>query len=119
MSKTVLIVDDNEPIRKLLKGIAESAGYITFLAENGEAALKLAKENKIDCALIDQYMDPMDGFTLARQFNVIGQRFPMTMITANESNDLLLQARKHGFISIMVKPVNPDRLLKILERMTR
>ncbi len=119
MSKTVLIVDDNEPTRKLLSSIAEGAGYQALLAADGAQAIQLAKENKIDCALIDQYMEPMDGFTLVREFAVEGCKFPMTMVTGNESNDLLVQAQKHGFASIMMKPVDPARLLKILVHMCR
>jgi CheY-like chemotaxis protein len=119
MSKIVLIVDDNEPTRKLLGGILEGAGYQTLQAGDGETARAMAKENKIACALIDQYMEPMDGFMLARNFKADDYTFPMTMITANESNDLLMQAREHGFVSIMMKPVEPARLLQIVERMSR
>lgn len=119
MTKNVLIVDDNEPTRQLLAGIVNGGGYNALLAADGDAAIKLAKENEISCALIDQYMEPMDGFVLAGNLNLEGSLFPMTMITANESNDLLVQARQHGFISIMMKPVDPDRLLKVVERMCR
>lgn len=119
MSKNVLIVDDNEPTRKLLSGIVEGAGYQAIPAADGDQALQLALRNVIACCLIDQYMEPMDGFTLARNLQGNGHGFPMTMITANESNDLLEQARKHGFVSIMMKPVDPDRLTKLLDHMTR
>ena len=119
MSKTVLIVDDNEPTRTLLAGIITGGGYQPLVAADGDMAIKLAKENDVGCALIDQYMEPMDGFVLASNLKVEGALFPMTMITANESNDLLTQARQHGFVSIMMKPVDPDRLLMIVERMCR
>lgn len=119
MSKTVLIVDDNEPTRKLLGGILEGAGYSILQAADGDAALKIAKENPVHCGLIDQYMEPMDGFALARNFAADEHKFPMTMITANESNDLLMQAREIGFVSIIMKPVDPKRLLMLVERMCR
>lgn len=119
MKKTVLIVDDNEPTRKLLSGILEGAGYETVLMEDGEAAIEAADRQKIDCALIDQYMDPMDGFTLARAFKVDGHEFPMAMITGNESADLLMQAQENGLMTIMMKPVQPERLIKLVERMCR
>ena len=119
MSKIVLIVDDNEPTRKLLGGILEGVGYQTLQAADGETAMRMAAENEIACGLIDQYMEPMDGFVLARNFKADDHTFPMTMITANESNDLLMQAREHGFVSIMMKPVDPARLLQIVERMSR
>ena len=119
MSKTVLIVDDNEPTRKLLAGIIGAAGYTVIEADGGDGALLLAKKQEIDCALIDQHMEPMSGFMLARAFQTKGYTFPMTMITAHEGSDLLLQAQKYGFMSIMMKPVGQNRLLKLIERMCR
>lgn len=119
MSKTVLIVDDNEPTRKLFTDIVEKAGYTALVAGNGQAGLELAKQHKIDCALIDQYMEPIGGFDFARYCKLYELSFPMVMITGNSNNDLLVQARKEGFASVMMKPVDPDYLLKFLERFCR
>lgn len=119
MKKTVLIVDDNAPTLALLSGILTGAGYDIVTAQDGETAIDLADAHKIDCALIDQYMDPMDGFTLARAFKVDGHEFPMAMITANESGDLLMQAQTNGFMTIVMKPVQSERLIKLVERMAR
>ena len=116
MSKTILIVDDNEPTLQMLAAIIEGAGYTAITASNGEDALKIAQESKISCALIDQYMEPMDGFTLARYFQLHEIKVPMIMVTGNENTDLLSQTHKLGFVTTMMKPVNPDLLLKILQR---
>lgn len=119
MSKTILIVDDNEPTLKFLAGILEAAGYKTLLATDGDFALKLAKANKIDCAIVDQYMEPMNGFSFARHCQFHEYRFPMIMITANDNVDLLLQARKQGFSTVMMKPIDTDHLLQFLVRLCR
>jgi two-component system response regulator ResD len=119
MKKTILIVDDNEPTVALLTGILKGAGYETLMALDGETAIDLANENQIHCSLIDQYMDPMDGFTLARAFQVDGHTFPMAMVTANESVDLLTQAQANGFRTIIMKPVQPERLIKLIGRLAR
>ncbi len=119
MKKTVLIVDDNAPTLQLLSGILTGAGYETLISENGEDALDMANNNQIHCALIDQYMDPMDGFTLARGLKVDGHDFPLAMITANDGGDLLLESQRNGFMTIVIKPVQPERLIKIVERMCR
>jgi len=119
MPKTILIVDDNAPTRALFQGILEKAGYQTLVAENGEIGLALAQENQIDCALIDQYMEPIGGFSFARHCKLYDLQFPMIMITGNENNDLLIEARKEGFLSVMMKPVDPEHLLKLLARFCR
>jgi DNA-binding NtrC family response regulator len=119
MSKIILIVDDNEPTLKMLSSIVENAGYVPMTALNGNTALEIAKNNKISCALIDQYMEPMDGFTLARYFKLHEIKIPMVMITGNDNTDLLSQARQLGFLATMMKPIDTDHLLKMLERFTR
>jgi len=119
MKKTILIVDDNAPTLALLTGILSGADYDVITAQDGESAIDLADQHQIDCALIDQYMDPMDGFTLARAFQVDGHKFPMAMITANESADLLTQSQANGFMTIIMKPVQPERLIKLVGRLAR
>ncbi|MCI5061085.1 MAG: response regulator [Alphaproteobacteria bacterium] len=119
MTKNVLIVDDNEPTRRLMAAIINEAGYETVTAENGELALKIIKEQDISCALIDQYMEAMDGFMLADHLSTAGYKIPMTMMTAHEGSDLLLQAQRHGFMSIIMKPVQPERLVQVVKRMCR
>ena len=118
MSKIILIVDDNEPTLKMLSGIVEDAGYVPMTALDGNAALEIAKNNEISCALIDQYMEPMDGFTLARYFQLNEIKMPMVMITGNDNTDLLSQSRQLGFLATMMKPIDTGHLLKMLERFT-
>lgn len=119
MARKILIVDDNAPTCKLLAATLEAAGYETLIALEGDEALKLARENKILCALIDQYMEPMNGFTLARYFALSDIKIPMIMITGNDSSDLLSRAREVGFVSTMLKPINHDHLLKMIKRFER
>ncbi len=117
--KKILIVDDNEPTCKLLAATLNDAGYETHIALSGEIALDLLKDHKYKCVLIDQYMEPMDGFTLARYMTLNEIRVPMIMITGNDSTDLLSRAREVGFASAMLKPVNHQHLLKMVERFIR
>ena len=119
MTKTVLIVDDNEPTRRLMAAIVQDAGYNVALAHTGEQALDLVRRGGIDAALIDQCMEPMSGFMLADHLRTEGYKKPMVMMTAQEGSDLLLQAQRHGFMSILLKPVQPDRLIQMVGRMCR
>jgi CheY-like chemotaxis protein len=119
MTHKILIVDDNEPTCKLLAATLSNAGYESLIALDGDQALKFAKENKIMCALIDQYMEPMDGFMLARHFTLNDIKIPMIMITANNTADLLTRAREVGFVSTMLKPVDQEHMLKMVKRFDR
>ncbi len=68
MRQTVLVVDDDCSIRQLVGAILESHGFLVLLAQDGIAALNLAREypQKIDILLSDVEMPRMDGFTLWR-----------------------------------------------------
>jgi len=119
IKKTILIVEDNEPTRALLRGILEGGGYNVIEAADGDVALAHAKEYKVDAAIIDQYMEPYNGYKVADLLQYADIKIPMIMITAHEASDLLLQAQKHGFTNVMKKPVDPDKLLWILRRELR
>ena len=119
IKKTILVVDDNEPTRALLRGILENAGYNVIEASNGEIAVSIARDEKPDIALIDQYMEPIDGYKLAGLLKFENIEIPMVLITAHETSDLLLQAQKHGFTNVIKKPIDPERLLWLLSRELR
>ena len=118
--KLILIVDDNEPTRQLMAGILGSVGFSTLQAVDGSTAAKVVREHPVDCAIVDQYMEPMGGFDFARHlkdYNI--EAPPMIMITAHETTDLLQKATEHGFRQILQKPVTPDKLVLSVERALR
>lgn len=118
--KLILIVDDNEPTRQLLAGILGSIGYSTVQAEDGGSAAKVVRERAVDCAIVDQYMEPMGGFEFAKHLKDYEIKAPpMIMITAHETSDLLQKAIENGFRYILQKPVTPDRLAMTVERCLR
>lgn len=119
IKKTIIIVDDNEPTRALLRGVLENAGYAVIESGDGEAAVSMAKEEKPDAAIIDQYMEPYNGYKVAEMMKYQKVEIPMIMITAHDATDLFLQAQKHGFSNVMKKPIDPERLLWILSRELR
>ena len=64
--KTIIIVDDDELIRNLVKGLLMKEGYLVIAAENGNVALETLKKEICHLAIVDIMMPVMDGFdTLA------------------------------------------------------
>lgn len=116
----ILIVDDNGPTRQLLAGILGSVGYTTIQAVDGGSAAKVVREHDVALALVDQYMQPMGGFEFAKHIKSYDlPAFPMIMITAHETSDLLIKAQEHGFVQVLQKPVAPNRLVMSVERALR
>lgn len=116
----ILIADDNEPTRQLMASILGSSGYSTIQAIDGGSALKVLQEHVIACAIVDQYMEPMGGFEMAKYLkdNEIKPP-PMVLVTAHETSDLLVQANDLGFSQVLKKPVAPNRLLMTVERLMK
>ena len=79
---TILVVDDEEPIRELLTLILEGEDYAVKSAADGEAALLEAFETPPDVILLDLKMPGMDGTAFAQQYRERGGRAPIVVITA-------------------------------------
>jgi CheY-like chemotaxis protein len=113
MSKKILIVDDQEDIRSLLKESFEGSGYETFLAEDGVRALELYKENNIDVILSDIKMPNLDGIELSKSVKSINKSTPIFLITAFSDyteNDV----KAIGVEAIIFKPFDMSEIVEII-----
>lgn len=112
---TVLIVDDNEAIVKLLKRKLKKAGYNVLSAENGQNAISVLKKQKVDLTLLDEMMPEMTG---TETLNVINAQLPNApptiMMTAHGSIGLAVNFMKNGGYEFITKPIDFEVLhLKI------
>lgn len=84
LGKTVLVVDDSEDVRDLLKRALTDEGYEVVLAENGQRALQLIKESRPDLILLDAMLPEVHGFEIARRLRK-SKRYgdvPIVMVSA-------------------------------------
>jgi signal transduction histidine kinase len=110
MKETILIVDDEEGIRKVLAIALADAGYRVLAAESGEEALELFKQEAPPIVLTDIKMPGIDGVELLRR---IKQRNPETeviMITGHGDMDLAVRSLKYDATDFVTKPINDDIL---------
>jgi len=77
----ILIVDDEELIRDVIKEYIKIEGYITDEAENGKQALELFNRNSYDLIILDVMMPKMDGWVVGREIRKTSQ-VPIIMLTA-------------------------------------
>ena len=91
--KKILIVDDEDHIRELLKFNLEKSGYNVYTANDGLEGLKLAREKQVDLILLDLMLPGMDGFEVCKEIrkdNIISN-VPIIMLTAkSEEIDKIL-----------------------------
>ena len=105
----LLIVDDNQDIRMVLKDIFKN-NYQILEAEDGEQALKIAKKEIPDCIVSDVMMPNMDGFEFTKQIknNELTSFIPVVLLTAKTSDEAHLEGLKSTADTYLTKPFNNE-----------
>ena len=115
MAKCILIVDDSETVRQVLKLALGNAGYQVVEAEDGFDALAKLSGAQIDMLITDLNMPNMDGLELIKKVREEGKhRFtPIVMLTTESSEEKKKAGREAGASGWIVKPFKPEQLLKV------
>jgi len=115
----ILVVEDDESTRKLVRAVLEKNGYTVFTAENGVKALETLGREHIDLIVLDIMMPEMDGFTLTRELRECGYQLPILMATARRD----LEDKEEGFQSgaddYMTKPIEIKEMLLRIQALLR
>lgn len=107
---TVLIIDDERPIRSSLRDILEYEDYKVLDADNGADGLNILKKEKIDLVLCDIKMNKMDGMEVlssAKEFTDV----PFIMISGHGTIETAVEAARKGAFDFLEKPLDLNRLL--------
>ncbi len=114
--KSILIVDDERPQREILEAILSSAGYEVTSAASGEAALRIARERRLDLALTDLKMTGMDGIELLSKLLAYDSSIIVILLTAHGSVDSAKEALRRGAFDYLEKPYDRETLLETIQR---
>jgi two-component system sensor histidine kinase/response regulator len=114
----VLLAEDNESMRGILKQLLEMAGARVTLAENGQVAVQRVEDTRFDLVLMDMQMPVMGGLEAAQRIrlNPAHQSLPIVALTAggfNEDRELCIQA---GMNDYLMKPFEYKDLIEVLQR---
>jgi CheY-like chemotaxis protein/anti-sigma regulatory factor (Ser/Thr protein kinase) len=112
--KRILVVDDDEATRHLLKSVLAEAGYSAFVAPDGLAALGALRRRKIDLVLLDVWMPRMNGLELMERLRARGTRPRIVVMTSDDTPGTLLKVVREQAITCVHKPVAPPALLEIV-----
>ncbi len=107
----ILIIDDDEGLRKSLTLILSDAGYEVVLAEDGLAGLGVAAEEAPDIILCDVRMPKLDGLGFLERFHESGGEALVLVMTAYGSLELAVEAMKRGAYDYLPKPFGADEVL--------
>ena len=108
----ILVVDDEQRMRKIVKDFLVASGYIVLEAEDGEKALEVFQENKnqIDLILLDVMMPKLDGWSVLRQIRQ-ESKVPIIMLTARGEEQDELFGFELGVDEYISKPFSPKILV--------
>jgi two-component system cell cycle response regulator DivK len=113
MSKRILVVEDQEDNRRILRDLLGSAGYDLVEAEDGQAALALVKTQRPDLILMDIQLPLMDGYETMRRIKADPelQSIPIIAVTSYALSGDEDKARAAGCDGYVTKPFSPRQLL--------
>ncbi|MBN2365905.1 MAG: sigma-54-dependent Fis family transcriptional regulator [Calditrichaeota bacterium] len=111
----ILIIDDDENLRDGLINLLNLQGYEVSGASDGKKALEMLEDQVFDLIITDYKMQEIDGMSILR---TIGKQFPamkVIMITGFGSTEHAVEAMQAGALNYILKPVNPQKLIQIVE----
>ena len=114
----VLIVDDEEKIRNVIKEYCESSNYECDEAENGNIALEKLKKNDYDILILDIMMPKMDGFELLKELPK-EYKIPTIILSARDEELDKLQGFDLGIDDYLTKPFSPKELIARIKAITK
>ncbi len=112
----ILVVDDQQIIRKILARSLASAGFKVTAAEDGLVALERLKEAPFDAMITDIMMPNMDGISLLLESRKTYADMPVLIITGYAKELTTVKARELGASDLLIKPFKNNEIIAALQR---
>ncbi|MEW6265620.1 MAG: response regulator [Thermodesulfobacteriota bacterium] len=116
MEETILLVDDEEGIRKVLSLSLRDAGYKVLTAANGAEALEVFRSDRPPIVLTDIKMPGLDGIELLKRIKAVSPETEVIMITGHGDMDLAIKSLKYEATDFVTKPIHHEVLEIALRR---
>lgn len=116
MNKTILLVEDEQILREVLKDFFESESFFVLEATNGQEALSLFSENEVDLVILDIMLPKLDGWSVCKTIREKSE-VPVIMLTARAAEEDTLLGFELGADDYVTKPYSPPVLLARAKRL--
>ena len=118
MSRLALVVDDSVSMRQMVSFTLKGAGFTVIEGGNGQEALDKLTGDKIDLIITDLNMPVMDGLTFIRNArSKPGLKFtPILMLTTESGENKKAEGKAAGATGWIVKPFQPEQLLRVVQK---
>jgi len=111
----ILVVDDDESIRKTLRAILEEKGYVVDTAENGKEAIEKSKTKFYNLALIDIRLPDLEGTKLLTAIHETTPKMVKIIVTGYPSLQNAVEAVNKGADAYVIKPFNMESVLNTIK----
>ena len=117
MNESILVVDDDGNIRKMLSSILEEEGYTVETVENGKQAIKASEKTYFDLALVDIILPDMKGVELLLELKRTQPKMIKIIITGAPTLENAIKAVNRGASGYVLKPFDVEELLSMIRRL--
>jgi len=115
-NETLLLVDDEDVIRRMGKRMLEKYGYHVILAQNGEEAVQIYKNHHVDLLILDMIMPKLDGFHTLHRLKEINPHVKAVLFTGNITEEGRKRCKEAGFLDLVTKPFATSALLQTVRK---
>jgi two-component system cell cycle response regulator DivK len=118
MTKRILVVEDQEDNRRIVRDLLTSVGFELIEATTGEEGVRQAHQQRPDLILMDIQMPVMDGYEATRQIKAIPElrETPIVVVTSYAMSGDEAKARAAGADAYIAKPFSPRDLLAVIKK---
>jgi len=115
--KRILVVDDENGVRKVLSKLLSNMGYQVIAAQNGYEGMDLFRDNAIDLVLTDLDMDCMDGWSLASSIKAQSPGTPVVLVTGSDKEKVLEKLKGSHVDGVIFKPFSAQEFSETVRKM--
>ena len=110
----VAVVDDDDDVGEVLRGLLETMGYHVETYRSGAEFLAGFRSRNIACLVVDQNMPAMTGLELCSRLSKLGISIPTLLITGTPDADIRRRATELGVMTVLEKPMSHHELLRFV-----
>ncbi len=119
-AKKILIIEDNPDVRRILTVTLGHLGYLTLEAKDAADGIKMSLAEIPDLILMDVSLPDSSGLETARKIkdNPKTNQIPIVACSGWKDEDILTKALEAGVVEFLTKPISPERLAELIEKLT-
>lgn len=112
----ILVIEDSLHIRKLVRDILVTNGYMIIEAEDGLQGLQLATAESPDCILLDLIMPGISGLDVLKELHEVSSKIPVIIVTSHLQDSVHKQCLDFGAAAFINKPFSKNELLNSVKK---